>query len=267
MQVLNMCILGIQWWYEDKHTISSIMDNLDKSNNSYNIHLHKFKHFKLTEQKSNIAYAIGSSINVSSAEKFDVNSELDKLIPKWQFDSGYTSLFVSPTLLVIIVMLQYPPFLSLCLYQIFSSSLIEHNIVKDSKVDFTHYYLLPYHITSLGLYLLRTNQVQALYELHLGDCSIGDCGLYLLSRYLCIDTSYSRCSKLTINLQKNNLTAASPLIINNIIDHLKPYSLGLGYNNLTDTGLTKLNSAVIRNEVHVLNLIGNGLTAQGTKSV
>ena len=267
IQVLNMCILGKQYWYEDEDTILNIIDDLDKSSNSYNIHLHKLKQFELTKQKSDIMYSIGSSINDSSIEKFDINSEQDKLIPKYVFDSGYTSSTVSPKSSVINIMLQYPPFLSLCLYQIFSSSLVEHNIVKDSKIDFTHYYLLPYHITSLGLYLLRTNQVQAIYELHLGDCSIGDYELYLLSSYLCIDTDYSRRSRLTMNLCKNNLTAASALIISNIIDHLKPFSLGLGYNNLTDAGLAKICNAVIRNQVHELNLAENGLTAQGTKSI
>ena len=172
----------------------------------------------------------------------------------------------------------YPPFLSLCVYQIFShhnvSYRIVKNIQKDGKIDLSHYYLLPYHMTFLGLYLLRNGQDLAIDELHLGDCSIGDYGLYLLSCYLCIDTTHSSKHKdrvkLTINvinLHKNNLTAASSLIICKLVDHLKPYSLDLSYNNLTDAGLVKVSNAVIRNEVHELNLSENGLTAQGMKSI
>ena len=274
MQVLNVCILEMQGKNVDEDTISRIINNLDEENNSYNIHLHNSKYFKSTKQKSHTARGIGSFINVSSAEKFDVNSEQDELIPKRPLsfiDSGYTSFHPSPYSLLVSHFPppppSPPPFLSLCVYQIFPlNNGVKYNIAEYRKIDFTHYYLLPYHMTSLGLYLSRNKQIRFIRELHLGDCSIGDYGLYLLSSYLCNYSSEG--AKLNvINLHKNNLTAASSLIINNIIDHLKPDSLELSYNNLTDTGLAKICSPVIRNQVHVLNLAENGLTAQGTKSI
>ena len=276
MQVLNMCILGIEYEYANaEDLILKIIDSLDEDISSYNFHLRKSKRFKLMGQKSDISLDNDLSHKVSFTDKFDMDSELNKLIPKKEIetDSGYGSR--ESRLSITTIMLQYPPFLSLCLYPIFSAYFIRHNIVRDGKIDFTHYYLLPYHITSLGRYrLCRTNEFKAVDELHLGDCSIGDYGLYLLSCYLCIDTSHSRFFydrvKLTINvinLHKNNLTAASSLIISKLINHLKPHSLELSCNNLTDAGLVKVSNAVIRNEVHVLNLAENGLTAQGMKSI
>ena len=272
MQVLNMCIGGIK--YTDKNAkdiILKIIDNLDEDINSYNFQLHKSKRFKLVNQISNTTLSV----------RFAIDSELNRLISRKEIamDSGYGSRNISDDLKSVItttcIMQQYPPFFSLCLYQIFSADYITQNIVRDGKINFTHYYLLPYHITSLGSYLLRrTKEFKAVDELHLGDCSIGDYGLYLLSSYLCIDTSHSSIFKdrvkLTINvinLHKNNLTTASSLIISKLIDHLKPNSLELSYNNLTDAGLVKVSNAAIRNQVHALNLAENGLTAQGAKSI
>ena len=276
MQVLNLCISGINYTGNNaKDKILKIIDDLDEDINSYNFHLHKSKRFKLINQKSNIA--LDNDLSV----KFDMDSELDKLIPKREIsaDSGYGSRVASSEYkprTTTVIMLQYPSFLSLCLYKIFEAYYITQNIVKDGRVDFTHYYLLPYHITSLGHYLLwRTNEFKVVDELHLGDCSIGDYGLYLLSCYLCIDISrssiFSERVKLTtinvIDLHKNNLTAASSLIISKIIDRFKPHSLELSYNNLTYAGLVKVCNAVMRNQVHKLNLAENGLTAQGTRSI
>ena len=279
MQVLNMCILGIK--YTDTNAediILKIINYLDEDVNSYNFYLHKSTHFKLMNQKSDIARDNNLSIKVFFTDKFDIDSELNKLIPKKKIrlDSGYGSKPMYDDILITTTMLQYPPFLSLCLYQIFPAYYIKHNIVRDGKIDFTHYYLLPYHIASLGDYLLwKTKDYKSVDELHLGDCNIGDYGLYLLSSYLCIDTSrssiFSERVKLTtinvIDLHKNNLTAASSLIINKIIVRFKPHSLELSYNNFTDAGLVKVCNAVIRNQVYLLNLAENGLTAQGAKSI
>ena len=267
MQVLNMCIWGIE--YTDKNAediILKVIDNLDEDINSYNFQLHKSKRFELGNQKSNAALSV----------RFAIDSELNRLISKKEIatDSAYGSEEFSP-ITKTCIMQQYPPFFSLCLYQIFPSYFIEQNIVRDRKIDFMHHYLLPYHMISLGNYLLwKTEEFKAVDELHLGDCSIGDYGLYLLSSYLCIDTSHSSILKdrvkLTINvinLHKNNLTAASSLIISKLIDHLKPNSLELSYNNLADAGLVKVSNAAIRNQVHALNLAQNGLTAKGIKSI
>ena len=268
MQVLNLCSFAMQ--FTDKNVndiILKLINDLDQDINSYNFQLHKSKRLKLINQKSDASLDNDLFVQFSFTNKFDMDSELNKLIPKAKIatDSGYLSNSLPRFALKLktTIMLHYPPFLSLCLYQIFPAYYIKQNIVINGKIDFTHYYLLPYHIASLGLYLLwRTDQVN---ELHLGDCSIGDYGLYLLSNYLCIDTShgtiYKECIKLTINvinLHKNNLTSASSLIISKLIDHLKPHSLELSYNNLTDLGLVKVCNAVIRNEVHVLNLAENG---------
>ena len=74
MQVLNVCIWEIQEKYVDKDTVSNIINDLDTDINSYNIYLHKSKYFKSIKPKSHIAHGIGSFVDVSSAEKFDVNS-------------------------------------------------------------------------------------------------------------------------------------------------------------------------------------------------
>ena len=291
MQVLNMCIFGIEYTKATvTDIISRIIDNLDKDIKSYSIHLHKSKRFEFSKQrKSDIAFDTGSSaVKFPSVENFSVNAELDKLIPQqdelipqWQFDSGYSSRSTSDSMKENYTMLKWliPPFLSLCLYQVFSARYIPKNIVRGGKIVFTHYYLLPYHITSLGLYLLSSND-EVVNEIHLDDCSIGDYGLYLLLRYLQFIDYYKNPDTLhkhklnvlylqvtNLQLDKNNLTLASSVFISNIIDLLKLHSLGLGCNKLTDTGVAKICSAVIRNKIQVLNLMENGLTSQGVRSI
>ena len=276
MQVLNMCIFGIE--YTDatvEGTISRIINNLDKDIKSYSIHVHNLKRFEFSKpQKSDTAFDTGSSaVKFPSVKNFNLNTELYKLIPEWHHDSGYMSRNQSGERFII-EMLKYPPFLSLCLHQVFSADNIYKNIVRDGKIVFTHYYLLPYHITSLGLYLLFSNN-EVVDEIHLGDCGIGDYGLYLLLRYMqFIENPDALYQYIKLNLQvtnlqldKNNLTSASSVFISNIIDLLKLHSLGLGCNKLTDAGVTKICSAVIRNKIQVLNLMQNGLTSRGARSI
>ena len=284
MQVLNMCNFGIHSSHAtNENIIYRIINNLDKDIKCYSIHVHNLKHFEFSkQQKSDTAFDTGSStIKFPSVENFNLNAELDKLIPQWHRDSGYASnnpSFESDLRKIhISIMLGYPPFLSLCLHQIFSAYYISKNIVRDGKIVFTHYYLLPYHITSLGLYLLLSND-EVVDEIQLGDCSIGDYGLYLLLRYLqfiknrdalygYIKLNVSNLQVKNLQLDKNNLTSASSVFISNIIDLLKLHSLGLGCNKLTDAGITKICSAVIRNKIQVLNLMENALTSQGARSI
>ena len=70
-----------------------------------------------------------------------------------------------------------------------------------------------------------------------------------------------------INLNRNNLTAASSILLNILIDHVKPHSLMLNYNNLTDTGVAKLHTAVIRYNIQELHLVDNRLATQGSKFI
>ena len=155
-------------------------------------------------------------------------------------------------------------FQRLCMFQLFSPALGNNGteIANKGIIDFTNYYFLPYHIVSLGLFL--SNTTEKVNELHLIGCSIGDYGLYLLQRFLCVGTNHDL---KVINLTRNNLTSASSVLINILIDRVKPHSLGLSHNSLRDTGVARLHTTVIRNGIQELYIVNNQLTVQGSKSI
>ena len=178
----------------------------------------------------------------------------------------YSSITTCTPIAVRTLFTESTPFSLLCVFQLFEFK----GIVKDGSIDLSYYYLLPYHMMSLGLFLTETEE--KVNEIHLTGCSIGDYGLYLLQNYVCskrhipLDITSSALID-GINLNRNNLTAASSILLNILIDHVKPLSLKLNYNNLTDTGVAKLHTAVIRNNIQELQLVDNVLTTQGLKFI
>ena len=269
MQVLNMCILALKmgpyssedlikeitkYLYEKISITSHITDYPDKTIKSYNIHSYKLNNFATT-----VPFLV--TINVPTEQ-----DRLMNFIKSHHSESGYISSNPSPAYSNLFV--SYSPYQIFNLFQLFQNDLLYdfEKLMQISKsghiIYFTQCILLPYHIVALGLLLLNTKE--KVCELHLPGCCIGDYGLYLLQRYLCVDKKH----KLNvINFCDNNLTSASSTLINVLIDHFKPHSLGLDYNKLRDTGVAKLHTAVIRNNIQQLDLVENGLTIKALKSI
>ena len=118
--------------------------------------------------------------------------------------------------------------------------------------------LLPHQVVSLGFFLSRSHRKWK--ELNLSQCYIGDHGMSIIHQYLCGDKTNKQ--EITeINLGSNNLTGASSHLIADIISHLQPHTIWLGYNNITN--VRNISAAVINtSSVKVLGMWNNELTAQ-----
>ena len=283
MQVLNMCILAIEMGnhyieglvtkitkhlYEEISITSDITDYPGKTIKSYNIHSCKSIIFaKQTNLPKDLLTTAPLLVTIN------VPTEQENLINSIQYqysDSGYSSRQYSSSLTDDDLFRLCSPYCRICnLFQLFQHYLFntfERRLMQMSQrghiICFTKCILLPYHIVALGLLLLKTEK--KVCELHLPGCCIGDYGLYLLQRYLCVD---KRHELNVINFCDNNLTSASSTLVNILIDHFKPHSLGLDYNKLRDAGVAKLHTAVLRNNIQQLDLVENGLTLQASKSI
>ena len=296
VQILKMTEMSE---YSSKEIIPEIINDLDESFTltSYNSHLQYGNSKYFTEQDTLRKELFQSSlINILSSyndDKLDAgfedasfdclyicyssNTHFDERVEKVlcnMLDSGISSKFSSPTITLINLQDQthieetykYSPFHIFYLFQLFREHLLEDckNIFlsRNGVIDF-YQSLLPHHVISLGIFLSKANNM-TIHELHLVGCCIGDYGLYLLHRYL------SNCKRYkinVINLHGNNLTSASIIFISILIDSVKPQSLYLSHNKLAGKGIRKLCTAVIRNKVHKLNLVNNGLTVQGIKTL
>ena len=281
MQVLNMCILALKmrdyfskdlikeitkYLHEEISITSDITDYPDKTIKSYNIHSCKSNIFaKQTNLPKDLLTTAPFLVTIN------VPTEQDRLmnfIKSRYSDSGYVSHGISPKYCDLFATILYSPYQIFNLFQLFQKYLLNHfeRLMQISQrghiIYFTKCILLPYHIVALGLLLLHTEK--KVCKLHLPGCCIGDYGLYLLQRYLCVDKKHELN---VINFCDNNLTSASSTLINILIDHFKPHSLGLDYNKLRDAGVAKLHNAVIRNNIQQLDLVENGLTMQASKSI
>ena len=125
-------------------------------------------------------------------------------------------------------------------------------------IDISHHRLLPHQMVSLGFFLSRSHRKWNV--LNLSGCDIGDHGMNIIHQYLCGDKANKQ--EITgIFLSENNLTGASSHLIADIISHLQPHTLMLGYNNITN--VRDISTAVVTTStVKVLNMMNNGLTAQ-----
>ncbi|XP_065909707.1 NLR family CARD domain-containing protein 3-like [Dysidea avara] len=115
-------------------------------------------------------------------------------------------------------------------------------------IDINRYTLLPHQVTSLGFFLSRSDSNWK--ELNLSFCNIRDCGISVLNRYICRDTTCNH-RIANINLQSNSLTNASSHVIIDIISCLKPHALLLG-NNCFDSLMSILIAAT--DTVKILDL-------------
>ena len=269
VQVFKMCIVALnQEKYPSEYIISEIINYLNESFASYNIHSQASRlNFSA---KQNTIYKKLFQLPCDTDERFDVSIEKKNLIryTKHCVDSGYSSTNPSPKfrLQSSSTAHTYSPFHIFYLFQLFQNYLLEEFedlLPFRNGVIYFNQSLLPHHIISLGLFLSKANHV-SIHELHLVDCCIGDYGLYLLQRYLCNSKRYEL---KVLNLYGNNLTSASSMLISILIDFVKPQSLDLSYNKLTGEGVSKFCNAVIRNKVCKLDLVNIGLTAQATKSI
>ena len=118
--------------------------------------------------------------------------------------------------------------------------------------------LLPHQMVSLGFFLSRSHRKWK--KLNLDGCYIGDHGMNIIHQYLCGDKANKQ-ETTNIDLSNNDLTGASSHLIADIISHLQPHTLMLDHNNITN--VRDISTAVITTStVKVLNMMGNGLTAQ-----
>ena len=306
MQVLKMCIMAFKISAKIKlDNFGEIRKILDNDFDSYNIHSYKLKfshnipciyavqshliamghidsgyislytsplidYVPIMSPKQNKVETLDTPVMVDTPVTLDSPVIVGTPVPV------YSSITTDTPIEVNTLITEDTPFCKLCVFQLFPPEQSEfEGIVKNGSIDLSYYYLLPYHIVSLGLFLTETKET--VNELHLTGCSIGDYGLYLLHKYVCskkhtpLDTMKLTATSSTlidvINLNRNNLTAASSILLNILIDHVKPHSLKLNYNNLTDTGVAKLHTAVIRNNMQELHLVDNALTTQGSKFI
>ena len=126
------------------------------------------------------------------------------------------------------------------------------------EIDISRNSLLPHQVVSLGFFLSRSQRKWK--KLNLNKCHIGDHGMSIIHQYLCGDKTNKQ--EITeINLVRNNLTGASSHLIADIISHLQPHTLWLGYNNITnvrDISIAVINTSTVK----VLHMSDNGFIAQ-----
>jgi len=128
----------------------------------------------------------------------------------------------------------------------------------NGEINISDQSLLPHQVVSLGFFLSRSHRKYS--KLNLQDCHIGDHNMSILHQYLCGDEANKQ--EITeINLTLNNLTGASSHLIDDIIGHLQPHTLALGFNNITN--VKDISTAVITTStVKVLHMEYNDITAQ-----
>ena len=128
----------------------------------------------------------------------------------------------------------------------------------DGVINISMKRLLPHQMVSLGLFLSRSHRKWK--ELNLSQGYTGDHVMSIIQQYLGGDkTNKQEIAK--INLVRNGLTGASSHLITDIISHLQPQSLVLGYNRITY--VRDISTAVINTStVKMLDMSGNDLTAQ-----
>ena len=134
---------------------------------------------------------------------------------------------------------------------------------NSGRIDLSDYSLLPHQLVSLGFFLSRS--LRKWNELNLDECYIGDHGISLLHRYICGDKTNKQ-EITTVDLSENDLTGASSPLIGDIITYLKPHTLLLGDNNITN--VRDISTAVINtNTVKVLHMRDNDLTSQEASAI
>lgn len=153
----------------------------------------------------------------------------------------------------------------LCLFPYFQGlypfDLIVSHTFNSGIVDLTSKSLLPYQVQLVAKVLTSLETADGLL---LAGCHIGDYGMYLLCQHLC----YSDLRLNTVDLCGNNLTAASSSFICTLTTHLNPYSLILSFNNISDTGIKDIATAIVSNKyTKVLDASGNGITIEGAGAV
>jgi len=117
--------------------------------------------------------------------------------------------------------------------------------------------LLPHQVVSLGFFLSRSQRKWE--QLNLDGCYIGDRGINLLHHYLCGHKT-SEQEITIINFDSNKITGASSLLIGDIITHLRPRTLKLAQNSITN--LKYISSAIMNtSKTEIVDFSYNYLTA------
>ena len=123
--------------------------------------------------------------------------------------------------------------------------------------------LLPHLTASLGFFLSKSERSWT--GLHLDVHRIGDHGITLLHHYLCGEKAKKHKIR-TIDLDHNELTGASSLLIADFITHLQPHTLLLGNNYITSIENIAIR-IISTNSVKILHLNNNELTAQEAPAI
>jgi len=148
---------------------------------------------------------------------------------------------------------------SLCEALVKSMISFRKGIEEGISLSLDYQTLFPHQVMSLGLFLSKTANMKW-KKLCLHNCQISDHGIHVLHHYICGGTIRKYEIEI-IDLSGNSLTEASSPLIGDIITHLHPCCLKLGWNKLTD--LYHISNAIKSTAtIKDLDLKDNGITIQ-----
>ena len=136
---------------------------------------------------------------------------------------------------------------------------------QDNKLLFLYRTLLPYHIAMLCVFLSKSTKQWMCYDF----CSnyMGDVGVQVLTNFLLTNEKLLTCIK-TVNLSSNCLTSGSVTAICSIIQRSNITMLGLGCNNLGESGASEISQMLkVNSTLKVLTLSLNNIGVNGAKSL
>ena len=146
------------------------------------------------------------------------------------------------------------------------------SIFSDGNINLSHVTLLPRHITSLTVFMMRsTTQWKTL---NLNSCSIGYCdGMSILAKFF-VDFKERVVTIKYINLRNNRLTSLWGTHLNQ--DHTDDVNSGilqsvedldLSLNLLCDREISSISECLINSTLCKLNLSDNKITDEGAKKL
>ena len=116
-------------------------------------------------------------------------------------------------------------------------------IFRDGCIDLENHVLIPYHISSLGLFLSKSNRRWK--SLNLASCHLVEDDFDELHHYLCMNPMKSSTVE-EFNVSDNDLTQESLSLLSNIINQMQPSCLNLSDNFIGFDGLQRVYSALTK---------------------
>ena len=227
VRLANMWVLyfGVVW--NHSQSISPVIKNFLSTYTDNSLHEIVLRATDAMDELSFNSDLYWSIIRESSERGVQKTSEVSTWSIQQQ-NSDHTNINISPAILTDAVNVLY---LFQCFQEANDDSVCQDILNHfDDVIDLSNYWLLPHQVVSLGCFI---HSHKKLKELDCRSCHIGDHGLSLLHHYLCGDT-HENAGTITIAkvvFEHNDLTDASSSSIADIISHVHPSALWLGYNN------------------------------------